>query len=312
MRKFSSFFGLGVLLVGAYVVFSSIFIVTEREQALVVRFGEIKRVIEEPGIYFKIPTDFIDTVQYVEDRLIRFDLDDMRVQVSGGKFYEVDAFLAYRIFDPRRFRETVSGDLVQAEQRLRTRFDAALRGVYGLRGFQAALSAERGEMMREVRDLIRPEAESLGLNIVDVRIRRTDLTREVSAQTYERMKSERFAEAAIRRARGQEAAARIRADAKRQVVEILAKARRESEILRGEGEGERNKIFADAFQRDPEFFAFYRSMIAYAQALQDSGTTMVLSPNSDFFRYFRDPNGGTAATEPGAADLSRVGDTQVQ
>ncbi len=291
MNRFTSFFGLAALLAAAYVVYSSLFIVTERQQALVLRFGEIRRVIEDPGIYFKIPTDIVDTVQIIEDRLMRFDLDDMRVQVSGGKFYEVDAFLTYRINSPRRFREAVSASVLSAEQRLRTRFDSALRRVYGLRSFKAALSEERTEMMREVRDQIRAEAESLGLNIIDVRIRRTDLTKEVSQQTYDRMSAERLAEAEVIRARGKEAAKRITAATDREVVELEAEAQREAEILRGQGEGERNRIFAEAFQRDPEFFAFYRSMIAYAQALEDSGTTMVLSPNSDFFRYFRDPNG---------------------
>ncbi|MDN2566153.1 protease modulator HflC [Aquibium sp. A9E412] len=277
--------------------FSSIFVVNERQQAIVLRFGEIVDVKQEPGLYFKLPFGFIeaDNVQILEDRILRFDLDDIRVQVSGGKFYEVDAFVAYRIEDPRRFRQAVSGSVPLAEQRLRTRLDAALRRVYGLRGFEAALSDERGSMMREVRDQLRPDATSLGLEIEDVRIRRTDLTDEVSQQTYDRMKAERLAEAERLRARGREAAARIRARADREVVEILADARREAEVLRGEGEAERNAIFADAFQRDEDFFAFYRSMAAYRQALQDSGTTMVLSPESEFFRFFRDAGGGAAA-----------------
>ena len=282
-----------VLALAVYALFSSLFVVNEREQAIVLRFGEIKRVETEPGLYFKLPLGMfgLDTVQIVEDRLLRFDLDDIRVQVSGGKFYEVDAFLTYRIEDARKFRAQVSGSLQLAEQRLRTRLDAALRRVYGLRGFEAALSAERLEMMREVRDAIRPDATSLGLKIDDVRIRRTDLTAEVSDQTFARMNAERLAEAERLRARGQEAARRIRARADRQVVEIKAAAQRDAEILRGEGEGERNRIFADAFVRDPEFFEFYRSMTAYGEALQENGTTMVLSPNSDFFRYFQDPNG---------------------
>src|SRR5690606_11917780 len=155
-----------------------------------------------------------------------------------------------------------------AEQRLRTRLDAALRRVYGLRGFEAALSEERADMMREVRDQLRPAATSLGLEIEDVRIRRTDLTAEVSQQTYERMKAERLAEAERLRARGREAAQRIRARADREVVEIVAEAQRESEILRGEGEAQRNAIFADAFERDAAFFEFYRSMAAYEAALE--------------------------------------------
>ena len=276
-----------------FLVWSSIFVVNERQQAIVLRFGEIVDVKSEPGIYFKLPLPFIeaDNVQMIEDRVMRFDLDDIRVQVSGGRFYEVDAFIAYRISDPRRFRLAVSGSVPLAEQRLRTRLDAALRRVYGLRGFEAALSEERGSMMREVAEQLRPDATSLGLQIVDVRIRRTDLTAEVSQQTYERMRAERLAEAERLRARGREAAQRIRARADREVVEIVADARRESEIVRGEGEAERNAIFADAFNRDPDFFEFYRSMAAYTSALQGSGTTMLLSPDSDFFRFFGSAQG---------------------
>ncbi|MCZ4288124.1 protease modulator HflC [Hoeflea alexandrii] len=287
----------GLLAVIAFVVWSSIFVVNEREQAIVVRFGEIQSVKTEPGLYFKLPFAFIDadTVQYVEDRALRLDLDDIRVQVSGGKFYEVDAFVLYKITDARRFRETVSGDRVAAESRLRTRLNSALRTVYGLRGFESALSDERTSMMREVRDQLRPEAESLGLRVDDVRIRRTDLTQEVSQQTFERMKAERLAEAELIRARGNEAAQRIRAIADRQVVEIVSEAARDAEIIRGEGDGERNRIFAEAFSRDSEFFEFYRSMNAYSQALANSGTTMVLSPTSEFFRYFNNAAGAAAA-----------------
>jgi len=288
-------FILVALALGFYVLYNSLFVLNEREQAIVLRFGEIQSVKTDPGLYFKAPLTFagLDNVQIIEDRLLRFDLDDMRVQVSDGKFYEVDAFLTYKITDARRFRQQVSGSLQLAEQRLRTRFDSALRGVYSLRGFESALSEERLEMMVEVRNQLRPDATSLGLTIEDVRIRRTDLTAEVSDQTFARMNAERLAVAERLRARGQEAARRIKARADRQVIEIKAEAQRDAEILRGEGEGERNGIFADAFGRDPEFFEFYRSMTAYSAALNDTGTTMVLSPGSDFFRYFQNPNGNS-------------------
>jgi membrane protease subunit HflC len=290
--------------------YSAIFVVNEREQAIVLRFGEIVEVKTEPGLYFKAPFGFLefDNVQIIEDRVLRFDLDDIRVQVSGGKFYEVDAFVAYRISDPRVFRQTVSGSVLLAEQRLRTRLDAALRRVYGLRGFEAALSDERASMMREVRDQLRPDANSLGIEIADVRIRRTDLTDEVSQQTYDRMSAERLAEAERLRARGREAAQRIRARADREVVEIIAAARRESEILRGEGEAERNAIFAEAFSRDPDFFDFYRSMSAYRQALDPDGTTMLLSPSSDFFRFFGSQEGRNIdpGQQPGGGGSSNV------
>ena len=288
-----------LLAVLAFLGLNSFFVVNERDQAIVLRFGEIKRVETEPGLYFKLPLTMfeLDTVQIVEDRLLRFDLDDITVQVSGGKFYEVDAFATYKIADARRFRGQVSGQLRLAEDRLRTRLDAALRRVYGLRGFESALSEERAAMMREVRDELRPAAADLGIQIEDVRIRRTDLTQEVSEQTYNRMTAERLAEAERLRARGQEAARRIRARSDREVVEIEAAAQRDGQVLRGEGDAERNAIFADAFSRDPEFFEFYRSMTAYLQALEKSGTTMVLSPNSEFFRYFGTSSGNVPASQ---------------
>ena len=284
----------GLIAFIALLAYSSLFVVRAGQQAIVLRFGQIVDVKADPGIYFKLPFGFLeaDNVQMIEDRLLSFELDNIRVQVSGGKFYEVDAFLVYQITDPRKFRQTVSGDITLAEARLRTRLDAALRGVYGLRGFEAALSDERAGMMNEVRQQLRPDAELLGLQITDVRIRRTDLTQEVSQQTFDRMKAERLAEAERLRARGREAAQRIKAIADRQVVEIIAEARKELEIARGQGEGERSRIFADVFSKDPDFFAFYRSMTAYGTALDNTGTTMVLSPNSEFFRYFQDSNGG--------------------
>ncbi len=277
----------------AYLGINSLFVVNEREQAIVTRFGEIQRVEKEPGLYFKLPLALfeLENVQIVEDRLIRLDLNDIRVQVSGGKFYNVDAYLVYKIADPKLFRERTSGSLTVAENLTETSFNSALRRVYGLRDFKAALSEARAEMMTEVRDQVRPKATALGLEIVDVRIRRTDLTNEVSQQTFERMKAERQAEAERLRARGKEAARRIQARADREVIETEAAAQRDGEILRGQGEAERNSIFADAFNRDPEFFEFYRSMAAYSEALKDSNTTMVLSPTSDFFRFFRDPDG---------------------
>jgi membrane protease subunit HflC len=283
-----------------FLIYSSVFVVNARQQALVLRFGEIVDVKTEPGIYFKAPFSFFDadTVQLIENRVLRFDLDNIRVQVAGGKFYEVDAFIAYRISDPRVFRAAVSGQIELAEARLRTRLDAALRRVYGLRDFEAALSEERAVMMREVRDQLRPDATSLGLQIEDVRIRRTDLTGEVSQQTFDRMKAERLAEAERLRARGNEAAQRIKARADREVVEIVAEAQKESEILRGEGEAQRSATFAEAYQRDPAFFDFYRSMNAYGTALDNTGTTMVLSPNSEFFRFFRDPDGKEGPAKP--------------
>ncbi len=285
---------LGVVLLGAlYVLFSSIYVVNEREQAIVLRFGSINDVKTEPGLYFKVPTDVVDTVQIIEDRLLRYNAANMTVQVSGGKFYEVDAFLTYRIADPRRFRERAQGQVSLAEARIATRFDSALRDVYGKREFNAALSQERTAMMAETKALMVADMAELGIEIVDVRILRTDLTAQVSQQTYDRMKAERQAEAALLRARGNEAAQTARAIAERQAVEIVATARGESERIRGEGDATRSQVFADAYSKDPEFFQFYRSLQSYRSALGTSGTTMVLSPDSEFFAYFGTE--GTAA-----------------
>jgi membrane protease subunit HflC len=292
---------LGVVVVAViYVLVSSIFVVNEREQAIVLRFGQITDVKTEPGIYFKLPTTVVDSVQIIEDRLLRYDVANMTVQVRGGKFYEVDAFLTYRINNPRLFRQQALGSLDQAENRIGSLFVAALRQVYGLREFDAALSGERTAMMREARDLIVQNVSELGIQIVDVRILRTDLTQDVSQQTFELMKAERLAEAAFLRARGQEAAQSLRAIADRQAVEIVAAARRDSEILRGEGDATRNGIFASAFGQDPEFFEFYRSMQAYRTALGSTGTTMLLSPDSEFFNYFRSDSQDGEAPAPAA------------
>ncbi len=283
------------VLAALYVLFSSVFVVNEREQAIVTRFGEITRVYKQPGLYFKIPTNIIEAVQIIDKRLRRYDLNNITLQVSGGKFYVVDAFVTYRIDNPTMFRQSALGSVKLAEQRIATRFDAALRQVYGLRDFNAALSAARSEMMLETRDLLRKDMASLGISIVDVRVLRTDLTSQVSAQTFARMKSERLAEAALNRALGKERAQSIRAIADRQAIEIVAEASRKSEILRGEGDAERSKVFAAAYTQDREFFDFYRSLQAYRTALKGSDTSMVLSPNSEFFNYFgSDGMGGKA------------------
>src|SRR3569833_1302085 len=282
------------LIVVLYLLFSSLYVVNVREQAIVLRFGQITAVRTEPGLYFKIPTSFIDTVQIIEDRLLRYNIANMQLQVSDGATYLVDAFLTYRISDPVKFRERVQGDLDLAEQRIATRFDSALRQVYGLRKFDAALSAERPAMMREARDLIRPPMAELGIDVTDVRILRTDLTPDVSKQTFDRMSAERLAEAAAIRAGGQQAAQSLKAIADRQAVEIVAAANKDSEILRGEGDAQRSAIFAQAYVADPEFFEFYRSLQSYRSAMTSNSTTMVLSPNSEFFQYFKaDTTNGT-------------------
>jgi len=288
-----------VVVIALYLLFSSIYVVNPREQAIVTRFGQITSVKTDPGLYFKLPTSLIDDVQIVDNRLLRYDLDNQTLQVSDGKQYVVDAFVVYRIDDARKFRERALGQLDTIEQRLHARFDAALRQVYGLRGFADALSAQRLAMMNQARDLIKPDMAELGADVVDVRILRTDLTDQVSAQTYDRMKAERLAQAALLRANGQQAAQSIRAIANRQSIEIVADATRDSEVLRGQGDATRSQIYADAYNIDPGFYEFYRSMQAYRSGLGSSGTTMVLSPDSEFFRYFADS--GNPVVPPGAA-----------
>ncbi len=277
---------IGLIVVAGLLVaiYSSVFIVDEREKALVVRFGEIQRAENEPGLYFKLP--IIDELVRIEDRMLFIETNDKSVQVVDGRRYLVDAITMMRIVDPQKFRETVGASLFVVRDRIETRIESALRQTYGRRTFDQALSKDRAAMMREIRDQVRAEALTLGMEIVDVRVRRTDLMPDVLKDTYERMNSERFAEAAELRAVGQAQATRIKAEADREAVELVSKANRESEIVRGEGDAERNRVFAQAFEKDPQFFAFYRSMQAYAKSLSNSDTTLVLRPDSEFFKYF--------------------------
>jgi membrane protease subunit HflC len=246
------------ILVGVLVfAWMSLFTVDERKKALVVRFGQVNRIIEKPGLYFKLP--IADEVVTIEDRTFMWNSDDKAVQVSDKQRYLVDTV---------------------------TLLDAALRQTYGKRTFEAALSKDRDVMMREIRDQVRGEAQALGLEIVDVRIRRTDLMAEVLEATYERMKSERLAEAKDLRGKGEALNIQMKAQADRKALELVSDANRQSEIIRGDGDAERARVFADAYQKDPEFYSFYRSMQAYAKSLAGKGTTLVLSPDSEFFKYF--------------------------
>ena len=278
----------------AIILYMSYFVVDERQKALVLRFGEINRIVEEPGLYFKLP--IADTVTPIDDRIIIWENNDRPVQDVASQVYIVDAITLARIKDARLFRETLGADLMQAEARVAARLDAALRQTYGRRSFDAALSSDRAAMMREIRDELRTEADLLGIEIVDVRVRRTDLSENVLEQTYRRMESERKALAQDIRSQGEATKTRMNAETDREVTVKIAEARRQSEIIRGEGDAERNRVFAEAFEQDPEFFSFYRSMQAYAKSLASQGTTMVLNPDSEFFKYF-----GTQQRAPEAA-----------
>ncbi|MCX7344703.1 MAG: protease modulator HflC [Alphaproteobacteria bacterium] len=278
----------------AIILYMSYFVVDERQKALVLRFGDINRIVEEPGLYFKLP--IADTVTPIDDRIIIWENNDRPVQDVASQVYIVDAITLARIKDARLFRETLGADLMQAEARVAARLDAALRQTYGRRSFDAALSSDRAAMMREIRDELRTEADLLGIEIVDVRVRRTDLSENVLEQTYRRMESERNALAQDIRSQGEASKTRMNAETDREVTVKIAEARRQSEVIRGEGDAERNRVFAEAFEQDPEFFSFYRSMQAYAKSLASQGTTMVLNPDSEFFKYF-----GTQQRNPEAA-----------
>jgi modulator of FtsH protease HflC len=266
------------------VAYLSYFVVDERQKALVLRFGEIARIVEEPGLYFKVP--FMESVTMIEDRIVVWENNDRPVQDKESQVYTVDAITLARISDARAFRETLGADLDQGETRIGALLDAALRQTYGRRSFDEVLSSDRINIMREIRDQLRRDTRSLGIEIVDVRIRRTDLSGSVLNDTHNRMRSERNALAADIRSRGEATRTRMNAETERQYVEKTAGARRTSEIIRGEGDAESNRVFAEAFEKDPEFFAFYRSMQAYQKALANKDTTLVLSPDSQFFKYF--------------------------
>lgn len=262
---------------------SAAFIVDQREQVLVLQFGEPVRVIQEPGLNFKLPL-IQQTVRF-DKRLLDFDNPPEEVIASDQKRLVVDAFARYHIVDPLKFYQTVGTELA-LRPRLGSVINSTLRQVLGTVPLQQVVSEKRGDLMLRIRDLVRMEASGFGVKVADVRIKRADLPDENSEAIYRRMQTERQQEAAELRAKGAEEAQKIRAEANRQKVVIVAEAERDSQILRGEGEGEMNRIFADAFGRDAEFFSFYRSMQAYEEALVGDDTTMVLSPDSDFFRYF--------------------------
>ena len=282
IRRFSVVF-IALLVAGVFMTLSAAFIVDQREQVLVLQFGDPRRVLNEPGLYFKVP--FIQRIVRFDKRLLDFDNPPEEVIASDQKRLVVDAFARYHITDPLKFYQTVGTELA-LRPRLGSVISSTLRQVLGTVPLQQVVSEKRGDLMMKIRDLVRVEASAFGIRVEDVRIKRADLPEENSAAIYRRMQTERQQEAAELRAKGAEQAQKIRAEANRQKVVIVAQAERDSEILRGQGEGEMNKIFAEAFGRDPEFFSFWRSMQAYEIALGGDDTTMVLSPDSDFFRYF--------------------------
>ncbi|MBE0413236.1 protease modulator HflC [Yoonia sp.] len=275
------------------VAVSSIFIVDEREKALVLQFGQIVRVKEDPGLSFKIP--LIQEVVKYDDRILSRDLDPIEVTPADDRRLVVDAFARYRIVDVEQFRRAVgAGGLPAASQRLDSILRAGTREVLGSVSSNDILSVDRAALMLRIRNSAIAQASALGLQVLDVRLKRTDLPEANLNATYERMKAEREREAADEIARGREAAQRIEAQADRTVIELVSDAERESQIVQGEADALRNEIFAEAFGADPEFFEFYRSMTAYQRALQAGNTTMVLSPDNEFFNYLKSDQGSAA------------------
>ncbi|WP_371036616.1 protease modulator HflC [Rhodosalinus sp. FB01] len=273
---------LAVVLVG---IWSTLFIVDERQKALVLQFGQIKQVREEPGLGFKVP--LIQEVVRYDDRILSLDTDTIEVTPADDRRLVVDAFARYRINDVVQFRQAVGvGGLRVAEDRLSSILNAQIREVLGADQVTSdrILSVERAELARRIRDNARASALSLGLDVIDVRLKQTNLPQQNLEATYARMRAEREREAADEIARGNEAAQRVRAIADRTVVETLSDAGREAEIIRGEADAERNRIYAEAFGDSPQFFSFYRSLAALESSLQTETSTLVVSPDSEFIQ----------------------------
>mgnify|MGYP001223217495 CR=1 FL=1 len=271
-----------IILIAA-TLFFSVFIVKEVNQAIVLQFGDPKRIIAKPGLNFKIP--FIQNVVFLDKRILNLDTPPEEVIASDQKRLIVDAFARFQIIDPLKFYISVGNERV-ARSRLATIINSRLRSVLGKQRLQTLLSADRTNQMTLIQDGVNNEAKNFGINIVDVRIKRADLPQANSEAIYKRMQTEREREAKEFRAKGAEMAAEITSTADKEVTVILANAEKTSQILKGEGDGKRNRIFANAFGQDPEFFSFYRAMQAYEKALIGGETSLILSPDSEFFKFF--------------------------
>ena len=291
MRK--STFALPIIVLAVIAALSAVFIVDERENALVLQFGKVIKVKEEPGLGFKIP--LIQEVVRYDDRILSRDIDPLEVTPLDDRRLVVDAFARYRITDVELFRQAVGvGGIASAEDRLDSILRSQTREILGSVSSNDILSSDRAALMLQIRNGAISEAEKLGVEIVDVRLKRTDLPRQNLDATFARMRAEREREAADEIARGNEAAQRVRAQADRTKVEIVSDANRQAEITRGEADAKRNAIFATAFGADEEFFEFYRSLNAYRKALKGSNSSMVMSPEHEFFDYLRSDRGAAA------------------
>jgi len=284
-----------ILGLAAAAAYFSFFIVHQNEQAIVLEFGRPERIITEPGLYTRIP--IVQTVDYFDKRILDLDTAPQEVTASDQKRLTVDAFARYRIIDPLKFYQTVRYER-NVRSRLGPIIESSLRRVLGGSPFQDLVKDKREALMKRIAQVVNEEGKEFGLEVVDVRIKRADLPEQNSKNIFDRMRAERQREAAEFRAEGVGGANRIRANADREVTVIKADATREGERIRGDGDAERNRIFAEAFSRDPDFFAFYRSMQAYETGIKSADTRMLLTPDGEFFKYFTNPNGGPPAGSP--------------
>jgi len=278
-------FLLPVIVVAGFAIYLSLFVVKEINQAIVLQFGDPKKVIVEPGLQFKIP--FIQNVVFLDRRILNLDAPPEEVIASDQKRLIVDAYARFKIVDPLKFYISV-GDERVARSRLSTIINSRIRSVLGKQSLANLLSEDRTKQMTLIQDGVNTEAENFGIKIIDVRIKRADLPQANSEAIFKRMQTEREREAKEFRAKGAEMAVTITSTADKEVTVLLANAKKQSEIMKGEGDGQRNRIFAEAFGKDPEFFAFYRAMQAYENALIGGDTSLILSPESDFFKFFGD------------------------
>ena len=274
---------IGAIVVLGVVAYQSLFVVQEVSQAIVLQFGDPKKIITKPGLNYKRP--FIQNVVYLDRRVLNLDNPPEEVIAADQKRLIVDAFARFKIVDPLKFYISVGNERV-ARSRLATIINSRIRSVLGTQELATLLSTDRAVHMASIQNDVNTEAQNFGITIVDVRIKRADLPQANSEAIFKRMQTEREREAKEFRAQGAEMAAKITSTADKEVTVILANANKQSEIMRGEGDGKRNKIFADAFGRDPEFFGFYRAMQSYEKALIGGDTSMILSPDSDFFKFF--------------------------
>ena len=279
MKKFL----IPILVVLGVIAYQSFFVVQEINQAIVLQFGDPKKVISKPGLQVKIP--FIQNVVFLDRRILSLDPQPEEVIASDQKRLIVDAYARFKIVDPLKFYISV-GDERVARSRLATIINSRLRSVLGTQSLATLLSEDRTKQMAIIQEGVNTEAEGFGITIIDVRIKRADLPQANSEAIYKRMQTEREREAKEFRAKGAEMAVTITSTADKEVTVILANAKKQSEIMKGEGDGIRNKIFADAFGKDPAFFSFYRAMQAYEKALIGGDTSLILSPDSDFFKFF--------------------------